>query len=315
MSKWEFTKGLHDLGNGNYAYIQPPGQWGLSNAGLIVDGDSSLLVDTLYDLELTREMLEAMKAATPAAGTIDVLVNTHSNGDHWFGNELVKGAEIISSKICAEEMPMMPPQMMADLVKAAPTLGDLGVYFSEGFSRFNFEDINPTLPTRTFEGSLDIKVGSKDVKLIEVGPCHTGGDVLVVVPEDRVIYAGDLIFHESTPLMWDGPVSNWLKALDIMASFNPEVVVPGHGPIADAGCFDQTRAYWEYVAAEARKRYDAGMTALEAAKDIDLSPFATWGDAERIIINVDSMYREFAGKEEKTSPLELFTHMAEMVKK
>src|SRR5271170_5908346 len=103
--KWSFTKGLHELGNGCYAYLQPNGSWGWSNAGLVVDGDQSLLVDTLFDLKLTREMLEVMRRAQPrSAARSGTLVNTHSNGDHCFGNELVEGAEIIASKACAEEM-------------------------------------------------------------------------------------------------------------------------------------------------------------------------------------------------------------------
>src|SRR5229473_5386077 len=104
-SKGPYTKGLRDLGNGCYAWLQPDGSWGWSNAGLIADSGESLLVDTLFDLKLTREMLDAMRRAEPrATAQIGALVNTHSNGDHTFGNQLVGGAEIIASKACAEEM-------------------------------------------------------------------------------------------------------------------------------------------------------------------------------------------------------------------
>ena len=104
MSKWQYTKGLHDLGAGCFAYLQPDGSWGFSNAGLIVDRDQTLLVDTLFDLKLTGEMLGEMRAAVPAARSISRLVNTHDNGDHTFGNQLVADAEIIASRACAEEM-------------------------------------------------------------------------------------------------------------------------------------------------------------------------------------------------------------------
>src|SRR6202045_537603 len=99
-----FTKGLHELGNGCYAYLQPDGSWGWSNAGLLADSGQSMLVDTLFDLPLTRQMLDAMRRAEPAAARIGSVVNTHSNGDHTFGNRLVEGAEIIASRACAEEM-------------------------------------------------------------------------------------------------------------------------------------------------------------------------------------------------------------------
>lgn len=93
-----YTQGLNDLGNGGYAWLQPDGGWGWSNAGLVVDGDESLLVDTLFDKPLTKTMLDSMRAAEPAAAkSIGQLVNTHSNGDHCNGNELVHGADIIMS--------------------------------------------------------------------------------------------------------------------------------------------------------------------------------------------------------------------------
>src|SRR5438045_2449987 len=98
MNRWPYTKGLHDLGNSVYAYLQPDGSWGWSNAGIITDGDASLLIDTLFDLQLTQEMLDTMRKSIPAAAHIDMLVNTHANGDHCFGNELVVNAQIIASR-------------------------------------------------------------------------------------------------------------------------------------------------------------------------------------------------------------------------
>jgi cyclase len=59
-----YERGLHELGDGLYVYLQPDGGWGWSNAGLITAGGTSLLVDTLFDLTLTRTMLQAMKPIT-----------------------------------------------------------------------------------------------------------------------------------------------------------------------------------------------------------------------------------------------------------
>src|SRR4051812_4885343 len=116
---------LVELRPGVYAYLQR-GSWGFSNAGLITDGDSSLLVDTLYDLRLTQRMLDAMRRATPAAARIDTLVNTHANGDHCWGNQLVAGADIISSRAAAAEMLEFSPRLMATLVGAARRVSALG---------------------------------------------------------------------------------------------------------------------------------------------------------------------------------------------
>src|SRR5580704_19587713 len=80
-----YEKGLHEVSDGVWAYLQPDGGWGWSNAGLVTGGGASLLVDTLFDSKLTSEMLDAMRRTTAAAQRIGTLVNTHANGDHCFG--------------------------------------------------------------------------------------------------------------------------------------------------------------------------------------------------------------------------------------
>ena len=97
-----FQKGLVETGDGLYAYLQPDGGWGWSNAGLITDGRESLLVDTLFDASLTREMLGVMAdAAGVGADDIGVIVNTHANGDHTHGNGCCHKAEVIASEASA----------------------------------------------------------------------------------------------------------------------------------------------------------------------------------------------------------------------
>ena len=83
--KFAYEKGLHQIGNGAYAWLQPDGGWGWSNAGLVVDGEQSLLVDTLFDVPLTLDMLAAYRDAEKAAEQVNTIVNTHHNGDHCNG--------------------------------------------------------------------------------------------------------------------------------------------------------------------------------------------------------------------------------------
>ena len=177
MSKWQFTKGLHDLGRGAYAYLQPSGTWGYSNAGLITDGDQSLLVDTLFDERLTAEMLGVMQDATGfGADRIGVVVNTHSNGDHTFGNRLAINAQIIASEAAAHEMREEGnPQMLAQLMKNTAAMGEVGAFFKRIFGAFDFAGVTFRLPDRTFAGEETLKVGDKQVKLIQVGTgAHSG---------------------------------------------------------------------------------------------------------------------------------------------
>lgn len=310
-----FTQGLHDLGAGNWAWIQPDGGWGWSNAGLIVDGEESLLVDTLFDLKLTAGMLAAMKTAEPrAANTIGTLVNTHANGDHCNGNELVVGAEIISSEASAEEMRRESPAIMAEYLKAAPLLGEMGDYVVHCFGDFEFEGITQRFPDTTYRHQLQRQVGDKQVELIEVGPAHTAGDTLVFVPQDKTVFTGDILFIDGHPLMWEGPISNWIAACNRMLAMDIDTVVPGHGPITDKTGVKAVRDYLQYIHHEARQRYDAGMGFQEAARDISLADYDSWGDAERIVANVSTLYRNFAGDDSKTDVAEVFALMADIYK-
>ena len=308
-----FNKGLSDLGNNIYCYLQPDGGWGWSNAGLIADGDESLIVDTLFDEDLTVEMLDSMKSAEPKGmKNIRALINSHSNGDHCNGNNCVDTDEVISSEATLEEMSHESPEMMAALLKQAPEMGTLGKYFLECFGSFNFEGVTKRLPNTTFTGQTQRQVGDKIVELIEVGPAHTNGDILVHVPSDKVVFTGDILFIEGHPILWAGPVKNWIKACDRIISMEVDFIVPGHGPVTDNRGVKAVRDYLVYIDAESRKRFESGMSALETAKEIDLDLFSTWGDGERIAVNVNSLYREYKGEEKKEDITLLFQQMAEL---
>ena len=305
MKKWPYTKGLHDLGNGCYAYLQPDGTWGYSNSGLVVDGGEALLVDTLMDLKLTREMLDRMRAAVPVSEKIGTLVNTHSNPDHTNGNQLIAGAQIISSTACLEEM---KEQSSAPRY---PMTGDAGAFFQEVLgSRFDFSNIRTVLPSRMFDRELTLRVGSKEVCLLEMGPAHTRGDIVIHVPADKTVFTGDILFAGGHPVIWAGPVGNWIRACDTILEWDVETVVPGHGPITDKSGVRALKRYLEFVRDESRKRFDAGMGYEDAARDIVLDAFADWTDPERIVVNVYACYREFSGKADRLPVPALFGGMA-----
>jgi cyclase len=291
-----YDKGLYEVADGVWAYLQPDGGWGWSNAGLVTDGAASMLVDTLFDLRLTAEMLAAMRRVTPAADRFDTVINTHANGDHCYGNSLVAGAEIIASRASALEMLELPPARLADLMRAAPGLGELGAFVLRIFGPFSFEGIELALPTRTFDGELDLQVGDRRVRLIEVGPAHTAGDVVVHLPDDGVVFTGDILFYGGHPIVWAGPVGNWIAACDRVLALGAPTVVPGHGPLATPLAIRDLKGYFEHLTVEARLRFDAGLSPLDAARDIDLGPYADWGEGERLVVNIHALYRDFGAE-------------------
>ena len=300
-----YTLGLHELADGCHAYLQPDGGWGWSNAGLIVGEGSSLLVDTLFDLKITQQMLDSMTGVT-AAAPISTVVNTHANGDHCYGNQLVSHAEIIASAATAHEMTEVPPAMLAALNSAPGEVGDLFRYF---FGDFDFNGIEPVLPTTTFTGQYDFSVGGREVRLVEVGPAHTQGDTLVFVADAKTVYTGDILFIGGTPVVWVGPLDNWIAACEMICAADVEHIVPGHGPLTDKNGVRAIRDYLVYVNSEATERYQGGMDAWDAARDISLNGFADWGEFGRLAVNVDTVYRSLDGTHKSPDVVEQFRRM------
>lgn len=309
MANWAFERGLQQVGPGAYAYVQPDGGWGWSNAGLIADGDQSLLVDTLFQLSLTNEMLVTMADAVPAARNIGTLVNTHSDADHIFGNQLVTGAHIIASKAAASEFLKVTPEDYRNLFDNWRELGAGGRYIHDrlGNEGFRFDQISLVEPHETFTTEKRLKVGDKNVVLTAMGPAHTGGDVIVHAVEDRVVYTGDLLFNGAHPVIWEGSIDGWVAACDHILSLDIDVVVPGHGPLTDKSAVAEFRTYLPWFREEVRKRFEAGLSIMDAALEIaELPEMPKWDTPERIIGAVNFFYRKYGSAEATGSFVEIF---------
>ena len=311
MRDREFT--LTEVGDGCLAYLQGDGGWGWSNAGLVVGDGASLLVDTLFDLRTTQRMLDTMRDHTRSA-PIDTVVNTHANGDHCYGNQLVGHAQIVSSTATADEMSDVPPSMLAALNHAP---GDVGDLFRSFFGEFEFDGIELRPPDRTFDGRLELDVGGRVVELIEVGPAHTAGDTIAVVADAGVVYTGDILFIGGTPIVWAGPLSNWIAACDLIVGMNVDQVVTVHGPVTDKAGVTAVRDYLALVQSEATDLHAAGIDAFDAARDIGRSigaseEFGRLGEFGRIAVNVEAVYRELDPAHESPDVVEQFRRMAEL---
>ena len=303
-----FELGLHEVADGVWAYLQPDGSWGYSNAGLVAGDGMSLLVDTLFDLQLTREMLDSMSGVT-ATRPIDAVVNTHANGDHCYGNQLVRDARIIASEAALEEMDDVPPPLL-HAFKELDLGEETNAFVQDAFGPFKFDDIESVPASETFTGTMTVDVGGRAVTLEELGPAHTQGDVIAWLPDSRVLFTGDLLFHDSTPIMWAGPVEGWIAACRRIRALEPGVVVPGHGALADVEGVARSERYFEWLAAEVQARHAAGMEAIDAAWDLDLGQYGDWGDSERTVVNVDTIYAGLDPAHKKLNAVAAFKEMA-----
>lgn len=319
-----YAAGLKEIAPRTHAWLQPNGSWGESNAGLVVGDGESLLIDTLFTPSMTRRMLDAMQAHIEGA-PISRVVNTHGDGDHWWGNELLADREIVATAAAAEEMRETSPAAIGrlrGLGRVAKVVGSspvpymrrgavraTGDFFLRVFEPYDFSGITATPATRTFEGSLKLEAGGREIELIEVGPAHTAGDLIVHVPDVRVVFAADVVFLGSTPIMWAGPVERWLTALDRIQALEPDVVVPGHGPLTDAQGIEVLREFWLWLESATRR----GRSAAEilASDDYRSKPWADWEAPERIVANVHMLRRQNGGPVGLRERVRLFAAMGQ----
>jgi glyoxylase-like metal-dependent hydrolase (beta-lactamase superfamily II) len=306
-----YAGGVHEIGDGCLAYLQPNGAIGESNVGLVVDGGESMVVDTCWDHDQARRMLEAA-APWLADNPITTVVNTHSNGDHWWGNAVMPAnAVVITSAAARETMNREPRRAMALGIAVAGWAVKLPLPQSirasvasvrADFAPFNFRDVRLRYPDRVFTGSLQLTVGGHTVDLVEVGPAHTSGDLIVFDRTADVVFVGDVLFVGKTPVMWEGPAHNWVAALQRIIDARPSAIVPGHGPLATLDDVAAMQEYFEWLGSTATQLCHSGIRPFDAAvrmlssDTFAASAWASWDNPQFILPSIEATYRHARGQ-------------------
>ncbi|MBI3744408.1 MAG: MBL fold metallo-hydrolase [Chloroflexi bacterium] len=286
-----FEMSLEEVARDVYACLQPDRGLGCSNSGLVNRG-GGMVVDTFWDLPHTKGLIEQYDRVWH--GLAKRVVNTHPNGDHFWGNQLFEGAEIIGHRLCAEGAVKQDPAALQRRLRGKPEAKSSP--FAERLADWDFSGIRIVPPNRLIEDRLEMDLGGIVAHIVYVGPAHTAGDVIVHLPRERVVFSGDILFRLCTPLGWDGLNAKWVEALDYIVSLDPKVVVPGHGPLCGIEGPKEMKAYIQYVDAESRRFFAMGLTPFEAAKHIDLGPYSGWTEPERVLLNIARAYRELRGQ-------------------
>jgi len=202
---------------------------------------------------------------------------------------------VITSEAAGEEMRQLAEYDFMEAMLTHPEhFGSGGEYFHEVMGRrFELRFDRHALPTRTFSQQLDLTVGTLPVRFERVGPAHTQGDAIAYLPERKILFTGDILFHEVHPLIDGSTVDAWIAALDRLIAMEVDIVVPGHGPITDRSGLAGLRDYMSYFTREARARFEAGLAFDDAVRDISLDAFRGWADEERVYMNMSSLYKSF----------------------
>jgi cyclase len=272
-----------------------------ANSGLI-NLAGGVVIDTQSDLPHARQMIEMFSKVWPAMP--QRVINTHEDADHVWGNQLFEGAEIIAHRSVPERMKQVAePEEMQKLMHGVangssrqalqaihPGIVAAGQQLLQDYT---FDGIELVLPTTLFDARYELDLDGTEVHLIYVGPCHQVGDTIIHVPKERVVFAGDVLFRQCTPMGWTGSYEKWFQCLDLMIQLDPEVIVPGHGPLCGIEGAMEMKAYLQYVRNESKKFFDNGLPSLEAAKRIAFGPYGEWRAPARLYMNVERAYREF----------------------
>lgn len=216
-------QGLTKIADNVYSYVDvkgatPQNSYG-ANAGIIIGKDGIVVIDTLISAKEAQRFINDIRKISDKP--IKYVVNTHYHLDHTFGNaEFEKVGAIIISHVNDDQ----------NLRKSGEaTLKNAAAY---GLSEKDMEGTKIAYPQLSFSDKLEIDLGGQKIELIYAGPSHTGGSLLVHLPDKKILFAGDVLFTNYHPYIADGDIKSWLKVLDYIMKMDVAAIIPGHGPLS-----------------------------------------------------------------------------------
>lgn len=234
-----------------------------SNAAVIINRDDVLLVDSHISPAAASALLSELAAITDKP--VRYVVNTHFHFDHAHGNQIYPA-----------EVEVIGHEFTREMLVNGESVGRTYQGFQEAMAGQpgyveGQEGLVPTPPTTTLSERMTLHRGGREIRLLFFGRGHTGGDVVVHLPQERVLISGDLLLP-GLPFMGDGFPEDWVDTLEELKALPVDIVVPGHGsPFSDLGRIDALQSYLRDLWARTLAARSAGLTANEAAERIDMS--------------------------------------------
>ena len=252
-----------------YAWIGPHGGPNPQNRGFrmnmafVVGKDAVAVIETGYHEPMAQEMLQHIAKITSAP--VKYVINSNSQPDRFLGNEYFRrqGAIVIASAPEAKRMAAMGGMFAESSARAMELKpGSIKV---------------PNPPDRILEGDAELDLGGLTIKLRPFGAAHTPGPLVVHVPQDNAVYAGDILYSGRLPaVIDDGNVKSWIEGFDRLRSFGDAIFVPGHGKPARLSAFEfSTREYLAFLRNHMTQAVAEGKDQIDAMNSIDQSRFAT----------------------------------------
>jgi cyclase len=261
-----------------------------SNSAVIVNQDEVMIVDSHISPESGRAMLEELKAITDKP--VKYLINTHFHYDHTNGNQVFSPAvdiigheytrrrlsgDVLEHGMFADLLRNLPAQLAASKARADAEQNaaerarlEQQVRVQTAFAE-SVKDVKPTPPTITLDDRMTLYRGDREIRLLYLGRGHTGGDIVVYLPKERVLCSGDLLVNGVANLV-DGYVDEWPATIEKLKALDFDDVIPGHGePFKGKERIGYFQSYLTDFWQQATRLHDAQVPAADAAKRIDMS--------------------------------------------
>jgi len=244
--------GLTKIADNVYSYVDvkgasPQNSFG-ANAGIIIGKNGIIVVDTLISTKEAKRFLEDIRKVSDRP--IKYVINTHYHLDHSFGNSVFEeiGAVVISH--ATDKMNLM-----------ASGEGTLKNAKSYGLTEDDMAGTKIVYPALSFTDRLQIDLGDQKVDVIYIGPSHTGGSIVVYLPDKKLLFAGDILFTGYHPFLAEGDLEGWIRTLDHIMNMDVATIIPGHGPVSVK---KDVQAMKDYLIAFDRRAKELGATSKDA---------------------------------------------------
>jgi glyoxylase-like metal-dependent hydrolase (beta-lactamase superfamily II) len=250
-----------------------------SNAAFLVTDEGVLVVDTRQHPRAGHELLDGIRKIT--SGPIRWVINSHFHGDHTFGNATFQreGATFVAHVETARLMQLVHPKEMARR----------GNYFKS--HDYNPNDVKLVLPSVTFDKSMTIRLGGHEVRLLYLGPGQQDGDTFVLFPHARALFTpGSFAKHSMPNMAFTTSVETWIGLLNKVAAMDVDVLLPGHGDVANRADVKELSAMLADEYATVKAAITRGMPLAEAQRTLTFPQYRDWRNYGRLKNEIAALY-------------------------
>ena len=303
---------LVELADGVYACIHKFGGKAICNVGIIDNGDETIIFDTFITPSVANELFDVVEGL--GLSPIKYVINSHSHNDHIRGNQVfAEDVKIISTRINADLIEENEPLDIEYEREQAPSRFQ---HYDTLYNNFNSDtnsrefkqllmwrpyyevlvsshkEIQTRLPDTFFENEMSLDGPDRSVKLITKGKGHTESDIILYLQDNKIVFAGDLVFNDCHPYIPHGDPDAWKDWLTFIQTLDVSTVVPGHGETGPASELEEMKQYIVDVEKEATKMFASNKTTEQVSEMPIPDQYKDWWFDRFYYYNLNFMYEK-----------------------